>query len=89
MNKKELIDCISEKAELKKVEAERALNAFESAVVETLKKGEKVTLVGFGTFTVTARKERKGRNPKTGATMIIPAKKTPKFIVGKGFKESI
>ncbi len=89
MNKKELIDSISEKSGLKKVEAEKVLSAFESSVVETLKKGEKVTLVGFGTFTVSERKERKGRNPKTGEPMVIPAKKTPKFVVGKLFKESI
>ncbi len=89
MNKKELIDSISEKSGLKKVDAEKALSAFESSVMETLKKGEKVTLVGFGTFTVSERKERKGRNPKTGEPMVIPAKKTPKFVVGKLFKESI
>lgn len=89
MNKKELIDSISEKSGLKKVEAEKFLSAFESSVVETLKKGEKVTLVGFGTFTVSERKARKGRNPKTGEPMVIPAKKTPKFVVGKLFKESI
>ncbi len=53
-----------------------------------LKKGERVTIVGFGTFTVSERKERKGRNPKTGAEMVIPAKKMPKFLVGKSFKES-
>lgn len=89
VNKKELIDSIAEKADLKKVEAERALKAFESTIIDTLKKGNKVTLVGFGTFTISSRKERKGRNPKTGAPMTIPAKKTPKFIVGKNFKESI
>ena len=89
MNKKELIDSISEKSGLKKVDAEKALSAFESSVVETFKKGEKVTLVGFGTFSVSERKERNGRNPKTGEPMVIPAKKTPKFVVGKQFKESI
>ena len=89
MNKKELIDSISEKSGLKKVDAEKALAAFEESVVDTLKKGEKVTLVGFGTFTVSERKERNGRNPKTGEPMVIPAKKTPKFVVGKLFKESI
>ncbi len=89
MNKKELIDSIASKADVKKVEAERVLAAFEKSVIEALKNGEKVTLVGFGTFTVTERKERKGRNPKTGQPMTIPAKKAPKFVVGKIFKESI
>ncbi len=89
MNKKELIDSIAAKADVKKVEAERVLAAFEKSVIEALKKGEKVTLVGFGTFTITERKARKGRNPKTGQPMTIPAKKAPKFVVGKTFKESI
>ena len=79
MNKKELIDAI---------DADKVLAAYEETVLETLKKGERVTIVGFGTFTVNERKERKGRNPKTGEDMIIPAKKMPKFVVGKAFKES-
>ena len=83
MNKKELIDSIAQKTGVKKVEAEKVLSAY-----ETLKKGERVTIIGFGTFTVSDRKERKGRNPKTGAEMVIPAKKMPKFLVGKSFKES-
>lgn len=88
MNKKELIDSIAQKTGVKKVDADKVLSAYEATILETLKKGEKVTIVGFGTFTVTERKARKGRNPKTGAEMTIPAKKMPKFVVGKAFKES-
>lgn len=74
----------------KKSDAEKkALKAFEDATVEALKAGDKVTLVGFGTFSVSERKERKGRNPQTGAEMTIPAKKVPKFTPGKLFKDSI
>ena len=89
MNKKELIDSIAQKSGVKKTEADKVLSAYEETILETLQKGEKVTIVGFGTFTVKQSKERKGRNPKTGAEMIIPAKKSPKFIAGKSFKESI
>ncbi len=71
MNKKELIDSIAQKTGVKKVEAEKVLSAYEATILETLKKGERVTIVGFGTFTVSERKERKGRNPKTGAEMVI------------------
>ncbi len=88
MNKKELIDAIAQKSNVKKSDADKVLAAYEETVLETLKKGERVTIVGFGTFTVNERKERKGRNPKTGEDMIIPAKKMPKFVVGKAFKES-
>lgn len=89
MNKKDLIDKIAEEARIKKVEAEKALKAFEDAVVEALKADDKVTLVGFGTFSVSSRKARKGRNPQTGAEINIPAKKSPKFLPGKAFKDSI
>lgn len=89
MNKKDLIDKIAEEAGIKKVEAEKALKAFEDAIVEALKADDKVTLVGFGTFSVSNRKARKGRNPQTGAEINIPAKKTPKFLPGKAFKDSI
>ncbi len=88
MNKKELIDSIAQKTGVKKVDADKVLSAYEETILETLKKGERVTIVGFGTFTVSDRKERKGRNPKTGEEMVIPAKKMPKFVVGKSFKES-
>ncbi len=89
MNKKELIGKIAEAANLKKNDAERALKAFEDAVIEAVKSGDKVTLVGFGTFSVSERKERKGRNPQTGAEITIPAKKSPKFVPGKIFKEAV
>lgn len=89
MNKKELIEKIAEKSGLKKVEAERALGAFEESVIEALKAGDKVTLVGFGTFTVSARKARKGRNPQTGAEITIPSRRVPKFVVGKLFKDAV
>ena len=65
MNKKELIDSIAQKTGVKKVDADKVLSAYEATILETLKKGERVTIVGFGTFTVSDRKERKGRNPKT------------------------
>ncbi|MDE7169989.1 MAG: HU family DNA-binding protein, partial [Mucispirillum sp.] len=84
----ELIDSIAEKTGVKKVSAEKVLSAYEATILETLKKGERVTIVGFGTYTVSERKERKGRNPKTGMEMTIPAKRVPKFVVGKSFKES-
>ena len=88
VNKKELIDSIAQKAGVKKVDADKVLSAYEATILETLKKGENVTIAGFGNFKVVERKERKGRNPKTGAEMIIPAKRMPKFTVGKSFKES-
>ncbi|TCK60572.1 HU family DNA-binding protein [Seleniivibrio woodruffii] len=89
MNKKELIEKIAELSGLKKSDAEKALKAFEEATVEALKANDKVTLVGFGTFSVSERKERKGRNPQSGKEMTIPSKKVPKFTAGKLFKDSI
>jgi DNA-binding protein HU-beta len=84
MNKTELIAAMAEKAGLTKVDAGKALNAYVEAVKEQLAKGEKVTLVGFGTFGVSERPARTGRNPRTGAKIKIAAKKTPKFKAGKG-----
>ena len=89
MNKGDLVEKIAFKANLKKSEAERALKAFEESVVEALSGGEKVTLVGFGTFSVSNRSARKGRNPQTGEEISIPAKSVPKFSAGKVLKESI
>ncbi|MCD8552999.1 MULTISPECIES: HU family DNA-binding protein [Seleniivibrio] len=89
MNKKELIEKIAEMSGLKKSDAEKALKAFEEATVEALKANDKVTLVGFGTFSVSERKERKGRNPQSGKEMTIPSKRVPKFTAGKLFKDSI
>ena len=89
MNKKELIDAIALQAELSKKDAEAAVNAFISTVEAELRKGEKVQLVGFGTFDVTTRAAREGRNPRTGETIKINKSKTPKFKAGKGLKEAI
>ena len=87
MNKAELIASIAEKSELTKKDAEAALNAFMKAVEESLAAGNKVQLVGFGTFEVSERAAREGRNPQTGETMEIKASKTPKFKAGKALKD--
>ena len=87
MNKSTLIAKIAEKSELNKKQAEAALNAFVESVTEALKAGEKVQLMGFGTFEVKERAARTGRKPSTGETIEIPAKKTPTFKAGKGFKD--
>lgn len=87
MNKTELISAIAEKTELSKKDAEKALNAFTDVVAEQLKTGDKVQLVGFGTFEVSERPEREGRNPQTGEKMVIQASKTPKFKAGKALKD--
>ena len=89
MNKTELIAAIAEKTELSKKDAEKALKAFTDVVAEELKKGEKIQLVGFGTFEVSERAARTGRNPLTGAEMTIAASKAPKFKAGKALKDSI
>ena len=89
MNKTELINAIAEKAELSKKDADKALKAFVDVVAEELKKGEKIQLVGFGTFEVSERAAREGRNPPTGATMKIAASKTPKFKAGKALKDML
>ena len=84
MNKTELIAAVAEKAELSKKDAEKAIKAFTDVV-----KGEKIQLVGFGTFEVAERAAREGRNPKTGETMPIAASKTPKFKAGKALKDMV
>lgn len=89
MNKNELIAAVAAKAELSKKDAEKAIKAFTDAVAEELVQGGKVQLVGFGTFEVSERAAREGRNPKTGKTMEIPASKTPKFKAGKALKDQI
>ena len=89
MNKTELVAAIAEKTELTKKDAESALKAFTDVVVEELKKGEKIQLVGFGTFEVSERAAREGRNPQTGETMKIAASKAPKFKAGKALKDAI
>ena len=89
MNKTELVAAIAEKAELSKKDAEKALKAFTEVVGEELKKGEKIQVVGFGTFDVSERAAREGRNPQTGETMTIKASKSPKFKAGKALKDSL
>ncbi len=89
MNKTELVAAIAAKAELSKKDSEKALTAFIEAVTEELKKGEKVQLVGFGTFEVSERAARDGRNPQTGETMKIAASKAPKFKAGKALKDAV
>ncbi|MGB9715360.1 MAG: HU family DNA-binding protein [Thermodesulfovibrionales bacterium] len=89
MTKVELIDKISSGAGLTKTDAEKALNATLNAIKGALKKGQRVALVGFGTFSVVKRKARKGRNPRTGEELKIPATKVPKFTAGKALKEAV
>ncbi|WP_300408841.1 HU family DNA-binding protein [Lagierella sp.] len=90
MNKAELLTKISEKSKLSKVESERALNAFVETVTEALADGEKVQLVGFGTFESRARKAREGRNPRNPEEVIkIPASNAPVFKAGKSLKEAV
>lgn len=89
MNKTELIAAVAEKAELSKKDAEKAIKAFTDAVSEELVNGGKIQLVGFGTFEVSERAAREGRNPKTGETMTIAASKTPKFKAGKALKDMV
>ena len=87
MNKAAMIAKIAEKSALNKKQAEAALAAFEETVIEALKEGEKVQLMGFGTFEIKERAARTGRKPSTGETIEIPAKKSPVFKAGKGFKD--
>jgi DNA-binding protein HU-beta len=87
MSKTELVAAIAERTGLTKKDSEAAVNAFIGTVTEQLKKGEKVQLIGFGTFEVSERAERVGRNPQTGAEMTIAASKVPKFKAGKALKE--
>lgn len=89
MNKSELIAAMAEKTGLTKKDTEKTLKAFEETVTEELTAGGKVQLVGFGTFDVTHRAEREGRNPKTEEKIIIPATKAPKFKAGKALKDYV
>ena len=89
MNKTELVAAMAEKTELSKKDAEKALKAFTDVVAEELTKGEKIQLVGFGTFEVVDRPAREGRNPKTGESMKIAASKAPKFKAGKALKDVV
>ncbi len=89
MNKTELIAAVAEKAEISKKDSEKALKAFIDVVTDELKVGGKIQLVGFGTFEVSERAAREGRNPQTGKTMKIEACKAPKFKAGKALKDAI
>jgi DNA-binding protein HU-beta len=89
MNKSELIDAVASHAGLSKADADRAINAFTESVKKSLKKGNSVALVGFGTFKVTKRNAREGRNPQTGATIKIAARKVARFTPGKALKEAV
>lgn len=89
MNKSELIDAMANASELTKADAGRALDAFMSSVTDALKSNDSVALVGFGTFSVKDRAERKGRNPQTGAEITIKAARIPSFKAGKGLKDSV
>lgn len=89
MNKQDLVAAMADKAEISKKDAENALKAFTDVVAEELKKGEKIQLVGFGTFEVSERAARTGRNPQTGEEMNIPASKAPKFKAGKALKDMV
>ncbi len=89
MNISELIECIADSADVSKAAAGRALEATIEAVKKAMKKGDMVTLVGFGTFYVGKRAARTGRNPRTGDTIKIKAAKVPKFRAGKGLKDAI
>lgn len=89
MNKSELIDAIAAKADLPKTQAARALDAFVDSVTEALQKEDNVSLVGFGTFSVKHRAERKGRNPRTGEEITIKAAKVPNFKPGKGLRDAV
>lgn len=89
MNKNELVAALAEKTSMKKTEVEKVLKAFTETVTEELKKGEKIQLVGFGTFEVAKREAREGRNPRTGETMKIAASNAPKFKAGKALKDAV
>ena len=86
MNKGELISAMAEKTGLSKADSEKALNAFMESATECVKSGDKLTLIGFGTFSVSERSARKGRNPQTGKEIDIPAKKVVKFKAGSGLE---
>jgi len=89
MNKSDLISVVAEKSELKKVQAEKAVNVALEAITNALSEGEKVQLIGFGTFEVRERKERVSKNPRTQEPMTIPAQKAPAFKAGSALKEAV
>ncbi len=89
MNKTQLIDVVATKTGLKKKDAEAAVNAVNEAIVEALAAGDKVQLIGFGTYEVKERAARESRNPATGAKIMVPASKKPAFSAGKAFKDAV
>ncbi len=89
MNKNDLVAHVADNAGLTKADAAKAVDAIFDGITSTLKKGDEVRLVGFGTFLVSARAASEGRNPRTGATIKIPASKQPKFKAGKGLKDAV
>ena len=89
MNKTQLIDVVATKTGMKKSAAEAAVNAMNEAIIEALVAGDKVQLIGFGTYEVKTRAARDGRNPKTGETIKIAASKAPAFTAGKAFKDAV
>jgi DNA-binding protein HU-beta len=89
VNKEELVNAVATKTKLSKKDTEATVNAMVQSVSDALAKGDKVTLVGFGTFQVRERAAREGRNPRTGGVLKIPARKAPAFAAGKGLKEAV
>jgi DNA-binding protein HU-beta len=89
MNQGDMIEKVAMAASITKAEAERAINAFKGAIADSLRKGQKVTLVGFGTFAVSQRKARRAHNPYTNSIIKVPASKTVRFSVGKKLKEAV
>jgi DNA-binding protein HU-beta len=89
MNKTELVDALATKADISKVLAAKILEAFTTTIAGALSKGDSVALIGFGTFDVSSRKQRTGRNPQTGKAITIPAAKVPRFRAGKQLKEKV
>ncbi|MEW5807599.1 MAG: HU family DNA-binding protein [Acidobacteriota bacterium] len=89
MNKAELIEKIAKDSKITKAQASRAIDSFIDGITKSLKKGEKTSLVGFGTYSISKRKARTGRNPQTGEPIKIPAKKVPKFTPGKALKDAV
>jgi len=89
MNKTQLIDAVAKESNLKKKDAEAAVNALLNTIETALREGEKVQIVGFGTFEVKTREAHQGRNPSTGESIMIPASKHPSFSAGKAFKDAL
>ena len=89
MTKSELIDKVATEAKIPRAAAERAVNSFTASITAVLRQGDKITLPGFGTFLTSNRSARKGRNPRTGEEIDIPAVRIPKFKVGKGLKDAV